>query len=199
MGAERLEAALGLNRTVTTLDLSRNELGDAGAERIAAALECNSTLTSVNLSQNGIGDHGAECIAAALERNNTLTTVFLRSNPIGQKGAERIAAALERNTTVTTVDTDLAAVAKRISTALERNKVGTQVLTVKCESQGPARGSVICTNIAGSQVFCTALEPGHTAAMLRADIVAVSEHRGNLQLVRPDGTLLDDLDELQSP
>ena len=74
---------------------------------LAAALEKNSTLTSIDLSYNNIGDEGVASMAAALEKNSTLTSIDLRANDIGVEGAASLAAALEKNSTLTSLDLQL--------------------------------------------------------------------------------------------
>ena len=65
--------ALAINSTLTTLDLSGNEVWDEGAVRLAEALTTNSTLTTLNLIANKFGDEGAKRLAEALAINSSLT------------------------------------------------------------------------------------------------------------------------------
>ena len=46
------------NTTLTSLELSRIDIGDAGATQVAEGLRGNTTLTSLDLSGNHIGDAG---------------------------------------------------------------------------------------------------------------------------------------------
>ena len=43
-----------MNKTLTNLDLSMNDISDAGATCIAEAIKVNKTLTNLNLSESGI-------------------------------------------------------------------------------------------------------------------------------------------------
>ncbi|MEP1538937.1 MAG: leucine-rich repeat domain-containing protein, partial [Paracoccaceae bacterium] len=70
---------------LTSLHLSRYEVGDAGAEAIAQNL---TNLTSLHLSYNKVGDAGAEAIAQNL---TNLTSLDLSRNEVGDAGAEAIA------------------------------------------------------------------------------------------------------------
>jgi hypothetical protein len=67
---------------ITLIDLSYNEISDAGAAHLAEVLKCNSTLQSLDLSGNKIHDEGAEQLAEALEHNNTLKSLFLKNTQI---------------------------------------------------------------------------------------------------------------------
>ncbi|KAG0059741.1 hypothetical protein BGZ89_000158 [Linnemannia elongata] len=97
----RLIETLKTKSTLTTLDLSENEIGDNGAVALAEALKTNSTLTALYLGSNSIGDNGAVALSEALKTNSTLTTLNLFNNSIGDNGAEVLFEALETNLTVT--------------------------------------------------------------------------------------------------
>ena len=84
--------ALAANTTLTSLDVSYNQIGGAGAQALAA----NSALTALNVSSNHIGGAGAQALAA----NTTLTALNVRGNNIGNAGAQALAA----NTTLTALD-----------------------------------------------------------------------------------------------
>merc|ERR1712137_321302 len=64
-----LAEALKHNKTLTLLDLSRNEVGAQGAQALAESLKKNNTLEYLSLSSNRIGDQAAEALAAALKSN----------------------------------------------------------------------------------------------------------------------------------
>ena len=117
-----LAAALEENSTLTSLDLSWNEIGDKGATSMAAALEKNSTLTSLDLSENEIGHIGAASLAAALQKNSTLTSMSLRGNDIGDEGVASLAAALEKNYALEVLDCNLPGTIKeQVNQLLARN------------------------------------------------------------------------------
>src|SRR3989338_8330049 len=73
--------------SLTTLNLSSNEIGYAGVAAIAHALSSNSTLTILDLGDNRIGPTGSTTIAHSLTSNSFLTTLGLYSNKIGYAGA----------------------------------------------------------------------------------------------------------------
>eukprot|EP00811_Abedinium_folium_P011477 NODE_20627_length_789_cov_6.936556.p2 GENE.NODE_20627_length_789_cov_6.936556~~NODE_20627_length_789_cov_6.936556.p2 ORF type:complete len:138 (-),score=24.77 NODE_20627_length_789_cov_6.936556:13-426(-) len=84
------------NRTLTSLFLSRNEIGDAGAQALAKALRSNNHLEYLSLSGNEIGDAGAQALAAMLHQNRTLKDLCLYSNEIGDAGTQALSKAKEK-------------------------------------------------------------------------------------------------------
>ena len=56
------------NKTLTSLNMSNNKIGDVGAIHIANGLKTNRTLLVLNLASNKIGDTGAAALATALSR-----------------------------------------------------------------------------------------------------------------------------------
>ena len=63
---------LATQASLTSLNLERNNIDDAGARELADALKVNSSLTSLNLGRNEIGDAGARELADALKVNSSL-------------------------------------------------------------------------------------------------------------------------------
>ncbi|MCP4937113.1 MAG: hypothetical protein GY927_23625, partial [bacterium] len=70
--------------SLTSLDLSGNNLGDAGAKHLAAL----TSLTSLYLYNNNLGDAGAKHLAAL----TSLTSLDLSGNNLGDAGAKHLAA-----------------------------------------------------------------------------------------------------------
>ena len=60
-------------------------------------------MTTLNLSKNSIGDAGAQYLADGLKHNETLTTLHLRKNQVGDLGAQYLADALKTNTVSSTL------------------------------------------------------------------------------------------------
>ncbi|XP_068731107.1 NLR family CARD domain-containing protein 3-like [Montipora capricornis] len=110
-GAESLSEALKVNTCLTTLYLRNNEVGDAGAESLSEALKVNTCLTTLNVSWNKVGVTGAKSLSEALKVNTCLTTLDLSFNQVGDAGAESLSEALQVNRCLTTLD-------------LSNNKVG---------------------------------------------------------------------------
>jgi hypothetical protein len=58
-----------VSRTLTDLDLSRNNITHRGAESLAMAIKVTPTLVTVNLSYNRIGDPGARFVCDSFRDN----------------------------------------------------------------------------------------------------------------------------------
>ena len=74
-------------KSLDTLDLSCNRLGDVGAVRLAGGLKHCSCLKHLHLNCNFVGDDGAMALARCLQTCDQLTTLNLSDNEIGDSGA----------------------------------------------------------------------------------------------------------------
>ncbi|CAF1302080.1 unnamed protein product [Rotaria sp. Silwood1] len=63
-------------KTLTTLYIAENQIGDQGAQYLANALQINRTLTILYVAQNQIGDEGAQHFANALQQNQVTVIDF---------------------------------------------------------------------------------------------------------------------------
>ena len=100
-GATSIAEAIKVNKTLTNLCLSDNRISDAGATSVAEAIRVNKKLTDLDLSDNRICDTGATSIAEAIRVNKTLTNLNLSNNGISDARATSIAEAIKVNKTLT--------------------------------------------------------------------------------------------------
>ena len=91
---------LGGNNTLVELDLSGNNILDAGCKEVAGALKDNRTLKKLNLAKNGIGLEGAKELRKCLLKNKTLLWLSVSKNVIPKDGAKAIAAGISTNVTL---------------------------------------------------------------------------------------------------
>ena len=77
--ATKIANLLLTNTSLTTLDLSYNELGDKGVATLTNALLKNTTLKKLILVDNGITTEGVKAILSA---NTNLTSIDIRNNSI---------------------------------------------------------------------------------------------------------------------
>ena len=106
LGAQHLAQALCVNKSVKTLKLIYNPLGDEGAKALAEMLggngaessgTVNTTLEHVDLSSCDIEQLGAQHLAQALCVNKSVKTLKLIYNPLGDEGAKALAEMLGGN------------------------------------------------------------------------------------------------------
>ena len=97
-------SALVHNSVLTSLNISGNNIDDAGAASLCSVLAHNSVLTSLNLSRNRICAVGAASVCSALERNSVLTSLNLFANNIGYAGAASVCSALEHHSVLMSFD-----------------------------------------------------------------------------------------------
>ena len=102
-GVAALAECLKYNKSLTTLDLSYNEIDDDGAAALGECLKYNKSLTTLNLSDNEIGNDGAAALVECLKDNKSLTTLDLTFNIIGDNGAAALGECLKYNKSLTTL------------------------------------------------------------------------------------------------
>ena len=100
MRLSAITIGLYYNRICSYLNLSHNNISDAGATDLAQALHHNSTLNRLGLSSINISDVGATDLAQALHHNSTLKELYLSHNNISDVGATDLAQALHHNSTL---------------------------------------------------------------------------------------------------
>ena len=95
---EGLAALLRKNRSITSLNLEQNALGDEGTVLLAEALE-DHPLRVFNLTVNRIGDLGARAIALVLQHRPDfpLERVQLANNLISDEGMSFLAEGIALN------------------------------------------------------------------------------------------------------
>ncbi|XP_059818026.1 NACHT, LRR and PYD domains-containing protein 12-like [Hypanus sabinus] len=94
-GVEDLASALSTNTSLMELDMSENELGDAGVKIVSAALrnpECK--IQKLRLTRVSLSDSGAEDLVSALSTNPSLMELNLSGNELGDSGVKLVSAAL---------------------------------------------------------------------------------------------------------
>ena len=96
-GLQQFVRKLGLNRTLTKIDLTCNLLEEEGAISLFKAITRNTVLQKVNVAGNTIGPLGGKAFADCIMVNNTLEKVSFFHNELGDVGASHIADALKHN------------------------------------------------------------------------------------------------------
>ncbi|XP_044172343.1 NLR family CARD domain-containing protein 3-like [Acropora millepora] len=102
--ANSLSEALSVNTSLTSLNLSENDICAKAANSLSEALRVNTSLTSLNLYWNSIGDEGANSLSQALRVNTSLTSLNLSKNSIGYEAANSLYQALRVNTNLTSLN-----------------------------------------------------------------------------------------------
>lgn len=104
-GIKSLGAALALNKTLYTLDLSASflPLTTDCAESLARGLKANRSLTSLNLSANRLKDFGALHIIQSVRKHPSLELIDVSANEISDEGALQFSMGMDINPTLRTV------------------------------------------------------------------------------------------------
>ncbi|ESQ42898.1 hypothetical protein EUTSA_v10012444mg [Eutrema salsugineum] len=95
-GSCRVAAALGMNTTVTSLDMTCAKLNSRWAKEFRWVLEQNKTLTEVKLSKTGLKDKAVVYVAAGLFQNKSLQSLYVDGNRFGSVGVEDLLCPLSR-------------------------------------------------------------------------------------------------------
>ena len=103
-GAVQLSAGLGVNKSLTRLELYWNPIGDIGAACIGDAIKTNAVLEHLEISGCEITSEGAVQLSAGLAINKSLTRLELWGNPIGDIGAASIGDAIKTNAVLEHLD-----------------------------------------------------------------------------------------------
>ena len=114
--AGNLMEAFASNKSVTTLGLAHNKIGEneilntvkpdvtTGGEAIAEMLMKNTTLTKLDLSWNAIRLESATTLGQAFESNMTLKSLNLAYNAMGDMGTQVLGRALRKNKGLEEID-----------------------------------------------------------------------------------------------
>jgi Ran GTPase-activating protein (RanGAP) involved in mRNA processing and transport len=124
-----LSEALSTNRSITSLDLSHNRIGDKGCGWLCDGLLINTMLKHLDMSYNEFGDAGVVYISDLLMSNISLVTVNLSKNKIGKEGVHAISRAMLSNTTLLNLNLSYSIVDKEAAEYLAKGLKGNKSLT----------------------------------------------------------------------
>jgi hypothetical protein len=105
-GPEALADMLGVNKSITHLDLSWNSIRGDSAVAFAGALPDTAALKTLNLSNNSFSCAGSQEIGRSLFKNKSITELDLSYNQVSIKGAMVIASALKKNPSLSRIILD---------------------------------------------------------------------------------------------
>jgi hypothetical protein len=83
--ARVLSQALWDNKSITTLNLSRNNLDDFSGLRLGRMLMRNTRLSKLELDTNNFGPRTCTAIGASLKTNTTLKHLTMENNPLSKR------------------------------------------------------------------------------------------------------------------
>jgi hypothetical protein len=100
----QLSSVLSYNASITTLQLSNNNIGHEGIAALADALHQNLHIEHIDISSNNIGNKGAAALADCLQHNTSVISLNLQNNGIEDEGAEALLSVLSTNSTVHSIN-----------------------------------------------------------------------------------------------
>eukprot|EP00826_Nyctotherus_ovalis_P029844 TRINITY_DN2367_c0_g2_i1.p2 TRINITY_DN2367_c0_g2~~TRINITY_DN2367_c0_g2_i1.p2 ORF type:complete len:338 (+),score=63.72 TRINITY_DN2367_c0_g2_i1:433-1446(+) len=103
MGSKVLANLMKATRVISSLDLSRNPIGDKGIADLSQALKYSFSLVHLDLSSTNLGPKGGSRLFKGLAVNESITHLNVSShkglyrNKLGTKGLKKIVAVLKNN------------------------------------------------------------------------------------------------------
>ena len=91
VGVDKIGKILYHNKSITSVDLGRNYIGDEGVEKLVECLKSNETIKHLDLSKNNITSNGANHLIKLFSLNHTtVSSIELSSNPLKDEGVDLI-------------------------------------------------------------------------------------------------------------
>ena len=157
-------------RSLTSLRLSNNPLGNAGAECLAKMLVTNRDLAFLKISTCKIGRIGAAHIGYALQFNTSLVGLDLSCNEIGNEGAKHIAGAIQVNRSLIYITLSYNGIGKAAVPAFAEALTLNLNLTPLHLGVGNSAGLAYCTRLTGGFI-------NRNRALVSQTFTAIHEHR----------------------
>jgi Ran GTPase-activating protein (RanGAP) involved in mRNA processing and transport/Flp pilus assembly protein TadD len=101
---ERLTDFLKINPSLTKLNLNSVKLSNRGLIILIDVFKNNQQITEIDFSDNDISDEGAEFLAEFLKTNQTLKKLNIKGNKITSKGLRSLDEALKANSSLDNLD-----------------------------------------------------------------------------------------------
>jgi len=187
---------------LTSLDLSANEIADAGAELVASALSRNpnSKLEHLSLSDNSIHDNAIKRMAEAIQANQGLLShLDLSANSVSDQGVSLLLPALDQNAILTHLDLSSNNItmdyAKVLEPRLAKNR-RLLVLTVIIEETSEPHLdadhiSLSCISMNGNCLASLETSPTEAFMSLQMRVAELANvDVPSLRLIMPDGHIL---------
>lgn len=158
-----LADAISLNKSITTLSLSRNLIGKdellnvlkpsliTGGAALGNMLKANTTITELDLSWNSIRFDSAIAIAEALAFNSTLKILYLGYNSFGDMPSQILGRTLKSNTGLTLLDLEFNSITPKAATVLA-NAISFNETLLKLNINGNVLGKI------GAQALVAAIQ-----------------------------------------
>ena len=90
-GADKIGKMLYHNKSITSVDLSWNRIGDEGVEKLVEHLKSNKTIKHLDLWNNNITSNGAYHLSKLFSLNHTtVNSIELGRNPLKDEGVDLI-------------------------------------------------------------------------------------------------------------
>ncbi|XP_034933703.1 protein phosphatase 1 regulatory subunit 37 [Chelonus insularis] len=102
----RFAELLAISKSLETLNIGQNLMGDEFLEVCKDALKKNNSLLQLGVQATGLMQKGILALAEVIEKNDTLQRIDLRDNNLQLTGLTFLSIALKKNSSITRIDLD---------------------------------------------------------------------------------------------
>lgn len=132
--ARALAKAMWTNTSLTSLDLSCNEIDDPAGAYVARLLKRNTALVNLSLGSNQLGSRACRAFGESLCSNTTLKCLSLEANSLSRGGEDvsgirTLADMFSKNKTLTSINLWRCALGAEAGAALSRGMGSNQTIT----------------------------------------------------------------------
>ena len=122
-GADKIGKMLYHNKSITSVELARNNIDDEGVEKLVEYLKSNKTIKHLDLWSNNITSNGANHLSKLFSLNHTtVNSIELGGNPLKDKGVDLILQSTITMEYVGLYNTGMTSSCSSVSTALHKIK-----------------------------------------------------------------------------
>ena len=104
VGAKYLGEGIGKSKSLRSIDLEFNKIGSEGAKYLGEGISKSQSLQSINLGSNKIGAEGAKYLGEGIAKSQSLQSIGLQYNKIGSEGAKYLGEGIAKSQSLQSIE-----------------------------------------------------------------------------------------------